>query len=144
MNLNYHYNSPEWLTLTGIACNLLTEARSRYPRWAESWTDDEHCQYLEALLLEECDQWVLVAVDDKTEEVTSMAIVTKDIDAHVGHCFSVLANFNRTDAVDTRFQRYVHRFVQRLSRDAQRPYYCYTHMLPDGSGCVTKHMKVPS
>ena len=73
-----------------------------------------------------------------------MAIVTKDIDAHVGHCFSVLANFNRTDAVDTRFQRYVHRFVQRLSRDAQRPYYCYTHMLHDGSGCVTKHMKVPS
>lgn len=143
MNLIYHYNAPEWITVAGIACHMLTEARSRYPTWGQSWTDDEHCQYLESILMDDCDQWILVAVDDKTEEVTSMAIVSGDLDAHIGPGFSVLANFNRTEKPDLKFQRFVHRFIHDLSRQAGRPYYCYTHMLPDGTGCVTHHMKVP-
>ena len=142
MRFTTHRNDPDWSLMADYATGMLQAASCHWPLWTRNWTAKEQADLFRSQLGDQIDQWILTELDDKTETISCMAVVAVDIDAHVGPCLSVMANWNCTRNPCGKFQRYLHRFLHTEAAARGMKVVCYTHMLPDGSGCVTKHIEV--
>lgn len=115
----------------------LPNARERFPV-LKAWDIKKHISAVLAMLRDIEEAYLIIDTDDSWE-VLRYAVVGKEQDIHVGDCYSIICNYNRfPDRPAFSFQMDVLCFALERSRTAGFKFITYTHMLRDGSGCVTK------
>nr|DAN37513.1 MAG TPA: hypothetical protein [Caudoviricetes sp.] len=124
-------------TVLYLCDKYLPKARDQYPVM-KAWSIEKHIGAVLSMLNTVEEAYLIIDSDD-SGEVLRYAVVGKEQDIHVGDCYSVLCNYNRfSDRPAFEFQMYVLCFALERSRKAGYSFVTYTHMLRDGTGCVTK------
>lgn len=128
-------------TVLYLCEKYLPHAREQYPAM-KAWSTEEQIGFVLAMLNGVEDAYLIVEYDSYGE-VLRYAVIGEDQDVHVGNCYSVLCNYNRfKDRPAFEFQMFVLTFAIQRSKARGFKAVTYTHMLKDGSGCVTKFKRV--